>query len=319
MHKIKVMRSIFLDIPLHRCHNEPMERRDSMYFNSGYLNNFKYEDFETSAFVDESRPLVVSSCGEYRLKKLPVFITTRPNGRFDYQLLYVAAGKAHFQLEGQDRVYPAGTMVLYRPGEAQEYRYYLEDQPQIFWVHFSGSEVESLLRQYGIGANGPAFSVGLLPEYKRLFRQIIQELQLTKPLFEDLLSTTLMNIFILAGRQQSQDSGLPTVLQVEMEEAIHYFHEHFNQNISIEKYAQGLHISTAWFIHCFKEHTGMTPMQYILSLRISNAQVLLEQANYTVTEIAAIVGYDNPLYFSRIFKKQLGVSPQQYRQQSLRH
>ena len=63
----------------------------------------------------------------------------------------------------------------------------------------------------------------------------------------------------------------------------------------------------------------MTPMQYILSLRISNAQVLLEQANYTVTEIAAIVGYDNPLYFSRIFKKQLGVSPQQYRQQSLRH
>ena len=189
--------------------------------------------------MDESRPLVVSSCGEYRMKKLPVFITTRPNGRFDYQLLYVAAGKAHFQLEGQDRVYPAGTMVLYRPGEAQEYRYYLEDQPQIFWVHFSGSEVESLLRQYGIGANGPAFSVGLLPEYKRLFRQIIQELQLTKPLFEDLLSTTLMNIFILAGRQQSQDSGLPTVLQAEMEEAIHYFHEHFNQNISIEKYAQG--------------------------------------------------------------------------------
>ena len=83
MHKIKVTHSVFLDNPLQRCHNEFKMRRDFMYFNSGYLNNFKYEDFETSVFVDESRPLVVSSCGEYRLKKLPVFITTRPNGRFD--------------------------------------------------------------------------------------------------------------------------------------------------------------------------------------------------------------------------------------------
>jgi len=54
-------------------------------------------------------------------------------------------------------------------------------------------------------------------------------------------------------------------------------------------------------------------MQYILTARIANAQSLLESSDYTVSEIASIVGYNNPLYFSRIFKKQTGLSPMDYR------
>lgn len=57
-------------------------------------------------------------------------------------------------------------------------------------------------------------------------------------------------------------------------------------------------------------------MQYILSIRITNAQVLLETTTYTVTEIGRIVGYENPLYFSRIFHKQKGFSPSEYRKNS---
>ena len=74
-------------------------------------------------------------------------------------------------------------------------------------------------------------------------------------------------------------------------------------------------MSVGWFIRCFKQYTGTTPMRYIVSLRITNAQVLLETTDYNVTEIGNIVGYDNPLYFSRIFKKQKGVSPSEYRAQ----
>lgn len=72
-------------------------------------------------------------------------------------------------------------------------------------------------------------------------------------------------------------------------------------------------MSTCWFIRNFKQYTKMTPLQYILSIRIANAQSLLETTLYSMTEIASIVGYDNPLYFSRIFKKQTGLSPSEYR------
>ncbi|MCI5732079.1 MAG: AraC family transcriptional regulator, partial [Eubacterium sp.] len=52
---------------------------------------------------------------------------------------------------------------------------------------------------------------------------------------------------------------------------------------------------------------------FITSIRITNSQMLLETTNYAVNEIARIVGYDNPLYFSRLFHKQKGCSPSEYR------
>ena len=57
----------------------------------------------------------------------------------------------------------------------------------------------------------------------------------------------------------------------------------------------------------------MSPVQYILSLRMLNAQSLLERTNYSIKEISEIVGCENPLYFSRVFKKEIGKSPTQYR------
>jgi len=95
--------------------------------------------------------------------------------------------------------------------------------------------------------------------------------------------------------------------------AMHYFRANYNQEISIEEYAESRNMTTCWFINCFKQITGQTPLQYILSMRISNAQSLLENTNYSITEIASQVGYENSLYFSRLFHKQTGMAPKEYR------
>ena len=86
-----------------------------------------------------------------------------------------------------------------------------------------------------------------------------------------------------------------------------YFSEHYNEDICIEEYAASQGMSTSWFIRNFKQYAGETPMQYILSLRIHNAELLLKNPQYNITEISQIIGYDNPLYFSRIFKKAKGL------------
>ena len=82
-----------------------------MYMNAGYLNH-SHKDFK-----DKSRPLIVGSCGTYRLSSLPKLPTYRPRGRLDYQIIYITAGCVHFHFDNVDNetIVPAGNFVLYRP------------------------------------------------------------------------------------------------------------------------------------------------------------------------------------------------------------
>jgi len=279
-----------------------------MYVNSGYLNNSRLP------FKDKSKPLIVGSCGTYRLrtkKKLP---TWRPRGRLDYQLLYVAAGKACFFFNGEEQEVPAGHMVLFQPKQEQHYDYYAKDKPEVYWVHFTGGDVKNILKHFAIPLNENVFYCGTSSTYAYLFKEMINELQNCKVNYQELLEMYLRQVFLLI--QRSREAEKPTVssyIQEEMEFARRYFNEHYNEAINIEEFAQSRGMSISWFLRNFKQVAKQTPMQYILNIRMNNAVSLLETTDYNVAEISAIIGYDNPLYFSRIFKKQRGVSPKDYR------
>ena len=279
-----------------------------MYLNSGYLNNSRLP------FKDKSAPLIVGSCGTYRLLSRERLPTRRPRGRLDYQLLYVASGKTHFIINGEDRVVTAGHMVLYLPRQEQDYVYYGKDKPEVYWVHFTGSDVKNILRRYEIPLGDPVFYCGVASAYADLFKEMIGELQDCRVGFQELLSMYLRQVFILAQRfRLEQKPAVSTYLQEEMENARRYFSEHYNENIHIEDFAVSRSMSVSWFLRNFKQVVGMSPMHYILMNRINNAVSLLETTNYNINEISTIVGYENPMYFSRLFKKQKGVSPTEYR------
>lgn len=283
-----------------------------MYMNSAYWHNIVLD------FKDKSKPLFVCSCGTYHLYTRPKLPTHRPRGRLDYQIIYIASGKAHFYFNGVEQIVTAGNMVIFRPKEEQRYYYYGVDHTEVYWLHFTGGNVKNILRKYGIMDDMRVIHTGTSLEYKQIFEQIIQELKLCKEDYEDLLVHYLYHLLILLHRViDSKPRGKNQFLMQEMDTAVRYFHENYNKPISIEEYAVQQHMSVSWFIRNFKEYTESTPAQYILSLRISNAQTLLETTNYNITEIAEIVGYDNPLYFSRMFKKQNGMSPSEFRKHLL--
>lgn len=109
-----------------------------MYMNTGYLNHSHMD------FKNKSRPLIVGSCGTYRLSSYPKLPTYRPKGRLDYQIIYITAGCGHFHFDNVDNetIVPAGNIVLYRPKELQKYEYYGEDKTEVYWIHFTGSNVK---------------------------------------------------------------------------------------------------------------------------------------------------------------------------------
>ena len=281
-----------------------------MFTNVAYLHN------SLNDIVDTSKPIVVTSCGYYRVYSRPTFSTERPNGRKDYQLLYIATGKGHFYFDGKERILNEGNMILYRPHEPQMYYYHASDKIEVYWVHFTGRDVEAVLKKYGLPETENVFYTGTSPDYQCIYREMIQELQLCRANYEELLSLTLMRFFIMINRFIDEGKKSGSDIQNEIERATHYFNENYNKPINIDEYAASRHISTCWFIRSFKQILKVTPMQYILSLRMANAQSLLETTEDSISEIAEAVGYDNPLYFSRIFRKNIGVSPSEYRKRS---
>lgn len=92
----------------------------------------------------------------------------------------------------------------------------------------------------------------------------------------------------------------------------------WNKNEKVAKYAEVCGISERNFYSCFKKWSGKTPIDYRNEIRITAAASLLKRSNLTVSEIAFKTGFEDPYYFSRMFKKHYGISPAAYRKQSIK-
>ncbi len=218
-----------------------------MFTNVAYLHN------SLNDTVDTSKSLVVTSCGYYRVHSRPVVATERPTGRKDYQLLYIAKGKGHFFFEGKEHIITEGNMILYRPNETQMYYYYAPDKTEVYWIHFTGRMVEGILDNYEMPRDENVFYTGNSPDYTWLYRQIIQELQLCRPNYEELIAIMLRHIFIMINRYIKEGRKTGSDIQNEIERATHYFNENYNKPLNIDEYAESRYMSTCWFIRNFKQ------------------------------------------------------------------
>ena len=267
-----------------------------LYVNSGYLFHSRVP------FKEKKKALRILSAGTYQMLTRPLLPTWRPKGRVDWQLIYIAAGEAHFFFDGKEVIVPAGNMVLYQPKQQQKYHYLGKDRTQVWFVHFTGREVRSILKHFEIPLDGYILHTGISRDYEDLFRKMRDELVKCSWGYEEMLVCLFRELLLTMHRRMTE--SMPEIsgfIQEEMSRA------------SIEQYAASRSMSTSWFSRSFRNATGTSPMQYILETRIRNAQTLLETTDDSITNIAAIVGYDNPMYFSRLFRKAKGVSPTGYR------
>ena len=96
-----------------------------------------------------------------------------------------------------------------------------------------------------------------------------------------------------------------------------YLDAHYTEPFTLSDLAAAFRVSPYYAAHLFREETGYAPMQYRLQRRIGEAQSLLTDTSYSITQIAQAVGYDNPNHFTQRFTKVVGVSPRQFRRQSV--
>ena len=207
-------------------------------------------------------------------------------------------------------------IIVGEPKEPQVYYYYAKDKTEVYWVHFTGWKVEQYLDSYELPKKENVFFTGVSPDYPWIYNQIIRELQVQRVNYEDVIKLFMHHIFLTISRYIKEGKQAKNETISDIERAVHYFNENYNKPISIEQYAQEHLMSVNWFIHSFKEVMNVPPMQYIVSLRIAAAKGYLENSDKNINEISNIVGYENALYFSRLFKKHTGMTPSEYKKKN---
>lgn len=134
-----------------------------------------------------------------------------------------------------------------------------------------------------------------------------------------LRSLLTMELFVWLSRslREQWESNLSSKghkLQEILESAKGYINNNYNNDISLSDISGYVYLSTSHFARVFKKQYGISPIQYLLGVRIEKAKTLLEETNLKVGDIASSVGFSAQQRFNDIFKKHLGVSPSEYRQ-----
>lgn len=115
-------------------------------------------------------------------------------------------------------------------------------------------------------------------------------------------------------------AGLPTMVvtsTAELKESTYkvmrYLHNNYHRRLSLKEIAKESNQSVSNLCRTFKEGTGVTVLEYLQNLRITMAKRLIEKTNYSIATVAKLIGMEDESYFSRIFKREVGTSPNRYR------
>jgi AraC-like DNA-binding protein len=125
-----------------------------------------------------------------------------------------------------------------------------------------------------------------------------------------LLSEILIKIFRMTQETTLQGSS---VSSLHVKRALEYIHQHYDQDIRVADIASSIKIHEGYFHRIFKEHTGLTPIDYLTRLRVNKARMLLARTDIPIIEISNYVGINSRQYFTSIFKKHTGQTPSKYR------
>ena len=259
-------------------------------------------------FENKDIPIEVNCAGYQSFNDMD-FVKKRPHGRLDYQFIYVVKGSGWYFLDGQYKEAKAGSLILYKPGEVQLYKYFCKDAPEIYWIHFTGSDCERILDEYQLVNN--FYCIGSSSEICTIFKNIMFELQLKKHLFEK-VTQNLFDILLLLFKRNLLSNSVDALHDRKLDKLILHLNDSYAENWSIREMADFCNMSESRFQHLFREKQGVSAKQFILRLRLEKAKSFLLHDNLTVGAVAKLVGFNDQLYFSRIFKKYEGLSPRDY-------
>jgi AraC family transcriptional regulator of arabinose operon len=264
---------------------------------------------------DHEDHLFVNSCGYLKLVAKN-FSISRDKGRLDYQIIYIIKGRCLLSIDNKPFYVNEGNMILFKPDQPQYYSYYFKDSTEVYWIHFSGYGAEDYLSKLDLLKN-TVYPIIFDNKCTELFRMIMNEMQIQKPLYSQQAASYFYELLVVISRLINfSNENHPEMLKDDFQKVIKLMHIKYNENHPISFYAKECNLSLYRFMHKFKALTGLAPLEYLTRIRVDIAKNLLLNSSLNISDVSSIIGYENPLYFSRVFKKETGISPRFYNKQT---
>jgi len=260
--------------------------------------------------------LVLNSCGIEHWDEFDGFCL-REKGRVDYHILYVKEGLCHLTVNGEIQKIPDGNIIIFRPGQRQQYAYLKENKSISYYIHFTGAGCEHILDSLNF-PTGYVTYIGKSKHFEVVFEQMAKEYSLKQAYHEHCLSGLLMQLLSVISRSNKiKESNIAGKNEETIEKACLKIYEN-TDTISIRELANSCYLSIGRFSHIFKEVTGKAPLKYISEMKLQKATDMLVNTNLPIGKIAIDAGYPDHNYFSRVFKKANGISPSVFRKNFIR-
>lgn len=239
----------------------------------------------------------------------------REQGADEHILIYCVEGAGWCDIAGEHHLINASEALII-PRHTPHVYGAVEATPwSIHWMHFIGTEADFFVHHVPSGEYKLPVDPQCALAVDQLFKESYDSFVGGFILYRLIYCTQLLRH--LLGRLFFANSYFSPVQRTSrfrsIEATLAYLNQNIHQDVSLTEMAKHADLSVSHFSYLFKQQTGYSPTDYFIHLKMQRACTMLLLTRKAIREIAYEIGYDDPYYFSRIFKKVIGLSPQHYR------
>lgn len=233
-----------------------------------------------------------------------------PALRDHYLIHYVVSGSGILRCNGQEYTVSAGMLFIIFPSQVASYQADNNNPWQYNWVGFNGADARRLVKMTGLSKEQPVWQSDNPEETCALLRSIADASDNTAAADAEMVGR--LYLFLAHLIKCSRTRSVDDTHQTYVDNALRYIQYNYASNIGVSDIAHYVGISRSQLYRAFLQDFGVSPHTYLQTYRINEACSLLRDPAYSVAEVAGSVGFNDPLYFSRVFKSIKGTTPSDY-------
>jgi AraC family transcriptional regulator, arabinose operon regulatory protein len=237
----------------------------------------------------------------------------RPEGRNEHVLIFCVGGNGWCQINNHLWNIKEGSVFVI-PGDTPHCYGAHEESPwTIYWVHFSGSSATQYLAYLGVSAQQPLLEVTNSMSLTESFEDMLLHVQRG---YTDeallLLSTVQAHLLALIFAAKKISASTGKHVEQRLFRSIRYMKANINHVLTLEQLANNVNMSSSHYSALFKQQISNSPIAFFNNLKMQRACELFNSDNTNIASVARDLGFEDSFYFSRIFKKIVGMPPSEY-------